>query len=113
MSKALLISGENDIVIKHNEVKKCRLKMGLRYLTLLKLVGLNNVAPKSATVYVGEEPVSHYNTPSGVLYPNSEEQTPFHIPDQLVNIRLELDTSEFTPGQLLKIEMVLSVIGLP
>ncbi len=111
MTDKVTISGKANIIIKPNEVKNCILRDGLFYLTLIELEGLNKIAPKSAIVYVGEEPVSHYSTPSGILFPDGENQAPFHIPNQEVAIRLELDADEFSPEELLKIKMVLSVIA--
>ncbi len=111
MANKITISGKAHITIKHNEVKECILGDKLYYLILEELVGLNKTAPKSAIVYVSEHPESYYSTPSVVLFPDSDYEAPFHIPNQSVDIRLELDTSEFTAEELLKIEMVLSVIA--
>ncbi|HTA81428.1 MAG TPA: hypothetical protein VK783_00710 [Bacteroidia bacterium] len=109
MPSTTIIPGKADITIKPNEIKQCKLGEELFYLTLEKLSGLNNIAPKSAIIHVDERQISYYSTPGGALYP--EDDAPFNISNQLVNIRLELDTAEFTAQQLSKIEMVLSVIA--
>jgi hypothetical protein len=109
MARKTPIPGKVNITLKHNEIKHCKLGKELFYLTLEKLSGLNDIAPKSAIVHIDAQQVSYYSTPSGVLYP--EDDAPFHILNRLVDLRLELDTSEFTAKQLSKIEMVLSVIA--
>ena len=103
------IHGKANITIKHNEIKQCKLEKELFYITLEKLSGLHNIAPKSAIVHVDGQQVTYYSTPGGALFP--ENDAPFHVPTQSVGIRLELDADEFSEQELATIEMVISVIA--